>query len=379
MTRGRPPIDEMGFWDHVEELRQRILRGLAYVAVGACIAWFFRSDLLALLQYPALEGARRVGLEDFAFRIFEAASGFMLMIQIAVVGGIVLASPLITLELWGFLAPALHPHEKRWVLWAVPSATLLFLSGVAICYWIAPAAFAFFLRFNLSLGVSPELTLGPYLYFFLRLILVFGVLFELPLFLMVLAGVGIVTSAGLLRQWRLAIVAVFLVAAIATPTGDALTMTMLAGPMICLYALSIFLVRLVEQKQPREASSQDKPSPPPEGTGPQDPAGPGPEVPDGRLEAVAALAGASDDAVPLPYDLGALAEETAQPYDMSDFRYPPETSEGVEEAPVAEPSVATEEDGDETQEDANAEEPPSGEGDEHRRELKENVPPSLDA
>jgi sec-independent protein translocase protein TatC len=245
----------MSFWDHVEELRQRMVRSICYVVVAACVAWFFRRHLLAALEYPALEGARRAGVKDFAFRIFEAAGGLMLMVQVALVAGVLLASPLLTWELWGFIAPALHPHEKRWVRWVVPTATALFLAGAATCYWIAPSAFAFMLRFNITMGAQPELTLGPYLYFFMRLLLVFGILFELPLFLMILAVPGLVTSRGLLRQWRLAVVLVFLVAAVATPTGDALTMTVLAAPMLVLYALSVFLVRLVEARGARAASS----------------------------------------------------------------------------------------------------------------------------
>lgn len=239
----------MGFWDHVEELRQRLIRSALYVAVASVAAWFFRTPLLRALEYPALEGARRAGIQDFSFRIFEAAGGFMLMVQIALVGGIVLASPLLTMELWGFLSPALHPHERRWVMWALPAATALFLLGVVTCYWIAPAAFAFFFRFNVTLGVQPELTLAPYLYFFMRLALVFGVLFELPLFLMILGAAGLISSGGLLRQWRAAVVGIFIVAAVATPTGDALTMTVLAAPMVVLYVLSVILVRMVEKKR----------------------------------------------------------------------------------------------------------------------------------
>jgi sec-independent protein translocase protein TatC len=303
---------EMGFWDHVEELRQRILRSLVYVTLGAVAAWFYRSTLLRLLEYPALEGARRVGLEDFAFRIFEAAGGFMLMVQISLVAGVVLASPLLTIELWGFLAPALLPHEKRWATWAVPSATFLFLCGVATCYWIAPSAFAFFLRFNLTMGVKPELTLGPYLYFFLRLVLVFGVLFELPLFLMVLAGVGLVTSSGLIRQWRVAIVSVFLVAAIATPTGDAFTMTVLATPMMFLYLLSVFLVRMVEKKASRKQEEDSGQPPAPEAGGlPTDNLPPSPPMlPDESRPSSSAEGDASD--------LSFMSKDTSQPYSTTE-------------------------------------------------------------
>ncbi len=282
MARRKSP-DEMDFWDHVEELRQRLIRCILYVVVAAMGTWFWRTELLRALEYPALEGARRAGIENFSFRIFEAAGGFMLMVQISLLAGVIIASPLIALEAWLFIAPALKPHEKRWVYWAVPLATALFLAGVATCYWISPAAFAFFFRFNVSLGVDPELTLAPYLYFFMRLLLVFGVLFELPLFLMVLAVPGFVTSQGLIRHWRVAVVAVFVVAAVATPTGDALTMTVLATPMLVLYVLSIFLVRLVEIRNRRVAAAEatggeagGPPTPPPSGPAPTGPPGPGP-------------------------------------------------------------------------------------------------------
>ena len=277
----------MDFWDHVEELRQRLIRCIIYVVIAACATWFWRTQLLRVLEYPALEGAKRAGIEDFSFRIFEAAGGFMLMVQISLLAGVIAASPLIALEAWLFIAPALKPHEKRWVYWAVPLATALFLAGVATCYWIAPAAFAFFFRFNVSLGVDPELTLAPYLYFFMRLLLVFGVLFELPLFLMVLAIPGFVTSGGLIKHWRLAVVAVFVVAAVATPTGDALTMTVLAAPMLVLYGLSIFLVRLVELRNRRRQSNADEGPAGNGGSGLPSPGGPpGPESDSGSRQEV---------------------------------------------------------------------------------------------
>ncbi len=261
MARRKSP-EEMTFWEHVEELRLRLIRSAIYIAVAAVACWFFRSQLLAALEWPALEGARRAGVEDFAFRIFEAAGGLMLMVQISLVAGVVLSAPLWTFEIWAFIAPALRPHEKRWVAWAVPAATGLFLAGVAVCYWIAPSAFAFFFRFNISLGVHPELTLGPYLYFFMRLVLVFGLLFELPLFLMVLAAAGLITQRGLIRQWRLAVVLIFLAAGIATPTGDALTMTALAAPMLGLYALSIFLVGVAQKAGERSRRLRERAEPP---------------------------------------------------------------------------------------------------------------------
>jgi sec-independent protein translocase protein TatC len=167
---------------------------------------------------------------------------------------VVLAVPMLLIELWGFFSPALKPKEKKWVIWAVPAGTALFIAGVGACYWVAPSAFAFFFKFSQTMGVQPELTLAPYLYFFLRLALAFGGLFQLPLVLMLLASLGFVSSKILIHQWRLAIVLIFTAAAIATPTPDAFTMTMCAMPMVFLYILSIFLVKLVEK--PRKTATE---------------------------------------------------------------------------------------------------------------------------
>ncbi len=242
----------MTFWEHLEALRWHIVRMVAYVIVAAAACWVFREQLLSMLRYPAEAGAHMAGVEDFSFRIFEAAGGIILMMQISLVGGLIAASPLIMMELWLFVKPALELHERRYVYAVVPLASFLFLGGVAFCYWIAPKAFAFFFRFNEGLGVEVELTLQPYLYFLMRLLLVFGLSFELPLVLTFLSVVGLVTQARLLSWWRHAIVVILVFAAVATPTTDPATMSFLAAPMIALYLLSVFLAGLVEKRRAPE-------------------------------------------------------------------------------------------------------------------------------
>ena len=237
------------FWEHLEEMRWRVVRSVIYVAGAMIAAWVFRGDLLLLLRYPAETGAAMAGIEDFSFRIFEAAGGIILMMQVSLVAGIIVASPLMFIELWLFVEPALEKHEKRYVVVMVPAATLLFLFGVAFCYWISPKAFGFFFTFNEGIGVQPELTLQPYLYFLLRLLLVFGLVFEMPLVLMFLARVGLVTRRQLLSWWRYAVVIIFIIAAVATPTVDPVTMSFMAGPMVFLYGLSVLLCGLVEKKR----------------------------------------------------------------------------------------------------------------------------------
>jgi len=253
------PSKEASFWEHLEELRWRLLRSVIYIALAMATAWIWREDLLTILCYPAEAGAKTAGIQDFTFRIFEAAGGVILMMQISLVAGVIAASPLIFAELWLFVEPALERHEKRYVIVMLPAATGLFLGGVAFCYWISPKAFAFFFKFNESIRVQPELTLQPYLYFLLRLLLVFGLAFEMPLVLMFLARVGFVTQRQLVSYWRHAVVVIFVVAAIATPTIDPVTMTLMAGPMILLYVLSVALCGLVEKRRggPSEPSGEE--------------------------------------------------------------------------------------------------------------------------
>lgn len=239
---------ELSFWEHLEELRWRLLRMIIYVVAAAGACWIFRSTLLAMLRYPAEAGAAAAGIEGFSFRIFEAAGGIILMMQISLVAGVILASPGIFIELWLFVEPALEPHEKRWVVLIVPLATVLFLGGVAFCYFISPKAFAFFFLFNRSLGVAVELTLQPYLYFLMRLLLVFGIAFELPLVLTFLSAVGLVTRDMLLGWWRHAVLLIFIFAAFATPTTDPATMTFMAGPLVLLYVLSVLLAGVFEKR-----------------------------------------------------------------------------------------------------------------------------------
>lgn len=244
--------NELSFWDHLEELRWRILRIIVYIIVGALLSWVFREQLLDIMRYPAELGAELAGEEDFAFRIFEVAGGFFLMLQISLVAGVILAAPAAIVEMWLFIRPALESHERRWVILVIPLAVLLFLGGVMVCYFVAPKAFEFFLRFNRSMGVEVELTLPPYIFFLMRMLLVFGISFELPLVLSFLSAVGIVTRDGLLKYWRHAVVALFCFGALATP-ADPATMVLLAVPLTVLYLLSVLLAGVFEKRRAKTA------------------------------------------------------------------------------------------------------------------------------
>ena len=243
---------EYSFWDHLNEARNAILRSLVYVMVGTAVAWIYRAWIFWGLQWPALKGAAWIGLTDFHFRIFEPAGGLMLMMYAALAIGCVLAAPLWLWEIVHFINPALTPSERRVAMLLIPGAIVLFLLGAAFCYAISPVFFAFLFKFNQSLGVSPEVAMIPYLKFFVLCLVVFGISFELPLVLLFLVYLGVLNSQMLVEKWRTAVVLIVIVAAIATPTTDPLTMTLMALPMALLYFVSIWLARWVEKGRPEE-------------------------------------------------------------------------------------------------------------------------------
>ncbi len=238
--------------EHIEEFRGGLIRCVIAVVVGMAICWGLRNTLMGWLEYPALEGARRAGLEDFSFHIFEPAGGILLMMQVALLGGVVMASFFIAWEGWKFLEKALQPDERRYVYFVVPMAVLLFAGGIGFCYLVTPAAFAFLIRFNTQLGVEPQLILVSYLRFFMRLLLVFGLTFEMPLVMWFLARVGLVSSATFIGSWRWAIVIIMVIAAMVTPTPDPFNMMLLAGPMVALYFLSLALTVLAQRQRRRQ-------------------------------------------------------------------------------------------------------------------------------
>jgi len=229
--------------EHLTELRGRLIRIIIYVVAGAAVAWLqYDAWLYDLLTNPMM-GVLNDMKSKFLLTSFP--EGFMIQMLICLVSGLILASPLVTYELWAFVSPGLTANEKRPAKWLLPLALLLFCSGVTLCYLILPTAFRWFAGYvpkNAELRPSVQTNI----LFLVKMLFMFGVVFELPVVLMLLAKVGIVNSRMLRRNWRVAMVLVAVVAAFATPSNDAFSMLMMAAPVALLYFLSIFLVKFVE-------------------------------------------------------------------------------------------------------------------------------------
>jgi len=243
---------EMELWEHLAELRTRLMRSILYLLAGMVIAWIFYNPLYGFFLQPVKPILDKTKSEIVWLHIMDP---FMFRLQLSLIAGLIAAIPLITFELWGFIAPGLTRTEKKAFYFTVPLAFFFFFLGLTCAYLVLPSAFAYFAGFlDPVAGVQPKLLQDPvkYISFVAKMLLAFGICFQLPVVLMFLGYAGIVTSASLKQHWRAALVVCAVVAAVATPSNDALTMSMMAAPMCVLYLASIGLVQMVERIRARQ-------------------------------------------------------------------------------------------------------------------------------
>lgn len=244
---------EMPFLDHLEELRWRILWSLLAVAVAAIVGFLLvtRLDVLGLLVAPIepfLDGGK--------LKYLSPTEPFFITLKLAITVGLVLASPIIVYQIWAFLSPALLPSEKRVIVPALYMGVVLFAGGVWMAYrFVLPVTLRFTMGFQTE-SLEQAITIGPYLAVVTRLLLAFGIVFELPVVVLILSALGLVTPEFLASKRRHAIVAITVLASVLTP-GDVITVTvMMMAPLVLLYELSIVLSRLVTRKRVAAASAE---------------------------------------------------------------------------------------------------------------------------
>jgi len=250
---------EMPFLDHLEELRWRILWSLLAVVAGAVggfllIRYF---DVLELLVEPI-----RAAMPDnpnFRLIYLSPADPFFITLKLSVVVGIILAFPIIVYQIWSFLAPALEDNEKRAIVPALYLGLVLFSAGVALAYFVAlPVSIVFFQTFEGGL-MEAQYEIGKTLALITKILLGFGIIFELPVVVMILSALGLVTPEFLRSKRRHAIVAITIAASFLTP-GDVITLTiMLMVPLFFLYEFSIYLSRIIwRRKRARESGEESE-------------------------------------------------------------------------------------------------------------------------
>ena len=236
---------KMSFLEHLEELRKRIINAVLGIAVGIGLSFFYIQQIYDFLTSPAVatlpEGSRLI--------YTQPTEAFSLYIQISLISGAVLAAPWIMYQVWRFIAPGLYANEKRFVVPFVLFSTLGFLGGAAFNHYIAyPFIMTYFASFN-----TPRLVYMPQLSYvfglYVKMLLGLGLIFQMPTIVFFLAKMKVLTARFLIRQFKLAILLIFITAAVITPTGDPMTLMIFAAPMIGLYTISIAIAFLVGPKR----------------------------------------------------------------------------------------------------------------------------------
>lgn len=228
------PEGDMSLLDHLEELRWRLIKAIAAIIVCSGGAYFYAQEMVQIITKPAGK-----------LYYMNPAEAFFTYLKVSVFAGLLIALPIVMYQIWAFVVPALTRTERKVSRILVPASVVLFFIGLTFSYFLVlPAGIKFFIGFATD-DLQPMFSIGQYLSFVISFLLPFGVVFELPLVIFVLAKMGIISSEYLAKKRKIMLVMSFVVGAVVSPTPDVFSQTMIAIPILILYELSILLVRYI--------------------------------------------------------------------------------------------------------------------------------------
>ena len=239
---------KMSFLEHLDELRKRLMWAIGALFAGFLIALFFIDTIFGFIMRPlaaTLPAGRKMIYT-------EPTEAFMLQLKVAALAGVVIAAPAVMWQLWLFIAPGLYRKEKRLALPFILSTSVLFVTGAAFNHYVVfPIAFTFLGSFTKDyMEFMPRIT--PVFSLYSQLLLAFGIIFQMPVLVFTLARLGLVTAGFLWKNTKYAILIIFVISAVITPTSDVVTQTLMAAPMILLYAISIVIAWIFGKKRMQE-------------------------------------------------------------------------------------------------------------------------------
>ncbi|MGA3131247.1 MAG: twin-arginine translocase subunit TatC [Terracidiphilus sp.] len=246
----RAELPGMSLMEHLDELRKRIVHSAIYLAGGFIVCWIFRQHIVNFFQAPL----NKLGIK---LSYTHPMDPLNFDLQVALLGGVILASPFILYQVWLFIAPGLYQKEKRFVIPFMAATVGLFLTGAGFGYFFVLPGTLKILIFGFGAGFNPMVTIEEYTGFFLSIILGLGISFEMPILIFFLALFGIVSPRFLWKNIRYAILAVFIVAAIICPSPDPWTMCIYALPMLALYIVGIGVAWWVHPDRKKKKEGAD--------------------------------------------------------------------------------------------------------------------------
>jgi sec-independent protein translocase protein TatC len=264
VLRGKPrnpvgPDGRMALSDHFRELRARLIRSALVLVIAFCVAILFYHQLLELVQHPYNEAQKALKARGYDTQavVNDATGGLLLQMKLCGVVALIAASPYWLYQIWAFILPGLHPKEKKYSRMFAAVAGPLFMGGVALGYYVLPKGLEVLISF-VPKGVTNLIDFGRYFSFLMRMLLVFGIAMEIPLFVVLLNFAGVVSGRALAKHRPWIVMGTMVFAAVATPSTDPFSMLMLAIPMLLLFMISEIIARVSDRVRGRGAHRTDQ-------------------------------------------------------------------------------------------------------------------------
>ncbi|MEO0067344.1 MAG: hypothetical protein RJB63_469 [Actinomycetota bacterium] len=253
MARKKNPEKRMGLGGHLKELRKRLFWSALFIVAGAIVGWVIFEQVFDLLQAPIIRYAAEHH-SNTTINFGSVTGAFDLRMQTSIFLGVLLASPFWLYNLWAFITPGLKKHERRYTVTFLATAVPLFAAGC----WLAWASLPYFISSLIGFtpnGAANVINANEYVLFTIRVLLVFGLAFVLPVVLVLLNFIGILTAASILKSWRLAVFVIAIIAALATPVSDPMSMLLVMIPMALLYFLAAGIAWLHDKRAAKRAKA----------------------------------------------------------------------------------------------------------------------------
>ena len=256
MAKKQNPGAKMSLGGHLKELRNRLFWSAIFIFAGSIAGWFLFEPVFQILQKPLVDLANSKGV-NATLNIGTVAGAFDLQLQVSIFLGVMMTSPIWIYNLWAFVTPGLKKRERRYTLGFVFSALPLFLTGCWLA-WISLPGFVSTLIGFTPQGTANVINANEYILFTIRILLVFGLAFVLPVVLVMLNFAGLITAKSILKSWRLAVFIIAVIAALATPTADPMSMFLVMIPLVALYFIAAAVTYLNDKRRAHKLAKFDE-------------------------------------------------------------------------------------------------------------------------